>query len=96
MLSSSPKAATLNSDGTIGGLVGTRAFGIIGPMNFTDDEIEAFRDAWQADFDELLTAEVARSELARLMQFFGTMAREFHRAPEAVGSDSSDCDTMAL
>jgi hypothetical protein len=65
-------------------------------MNFTDDEVARFREAWQADFDELLTPEEARSELTRLMQFFGTMAHEFHRAPEAVGSASSDCDTMAL
>lgn len=64
-------------------------------MNFTDDDIERFRQAWKADFDELLTPEGARAQLIRLMHFFGTMAREFHRTPVDDVPTPLGCDTMA-
>jgi hypothetical protein len=50
-------------------------------MTFTDEEIDRFIEAWNNDFGEVLTREVAVAELRRLLFFFDTIARAFHGKP---------------
>lgn len=42
-------------------------------VDLTDADIGEFIRAWQADFDEVLSLEQARSEALRLLHFFGTL-----------------------
>ena len=47
-------------------------------MNLSDQQIQDFIEAWKGDFDETLLPEVARSEAARLLDFFVWMTEEFN------------------
>jgi hypothetical protein len=66
-------------------------------LKSTDQEIDDFITAWKNDFYEVLTPEVARSELSRLLTFFVEMAKldrqiamedaELKRAEEEKGNE---------
>ena len=62
-------------------------------MQFRDEQIRAFIDAWQADFGETLSVEAARSEALRLLDFFAWMVEELgfqeRQATASVPTDSS-------
>jgi hypothetical protein len=41
-------------------------------MELSPDDIKEFVDAWEADFAERLTGDVAQAEARRLLRFFAT------------------------
>ena len=45
-------------------------------MQLTDDDIKDFIDAWRSDFGETLSADAARSEALRLLDFFAWLVEE--------------------
>jgi hypothetical protein len=45
-------------------------------MRLSDEDIQEFIEAWQADFGETLSAESGRSEALRLLDFFAWMVEE--------------------
>ena len=46
-------------------------------MPITEQQVQALIEAWQADFNETLSPEVARSEAERLLEFFAQFAEGF-------------------
>jgi flagellin-specific chaperone FliS len=47
-------------------------------VNLSDEHVQEFIEAWKGDFDETLSSEVARSEAARLLDFFVWMTEELN------------------
>lgn len=48
-------------------------------MSLNQEGIQRFIDAWEKDFGERLSPDEARSELARLLDFFYVLAEAFPR-----------------
>ena len=45
-------------------------------MVLTDEDIQDFIESWKQDFGEVLTADRARSEIQRLLDFFTILGEE--------------------
>lgn len=58
-------------------------------MELSDEQIKAFIECWERDFSERLTAEQARVEARRLLDFFAELADAFAN-PSAPDRDAAE------
>ena len=54
-------------------------------MELSDEQIKAFIECWERDFGERLTAEQARVEASRLLDFFTELANALANPPAPDG-----------
>lgn len=58
-------------------------------MQLSDQQIQSFIECWKTDFGEVLTAEEARAEAMRLLDFFVIFAEGLTRIQQVGREDSS-------
>lgn len=68
------KTWILVASGTFRSLRNDRPPAYAGRMELTDDDIRAFADIWETQFGEKLTADQARTEAQRLLEFYAALA----------------------